>query len=205
MPSKEAILTVLKSLEGDSEQLPPMYSAIKINGKKLYELAREGKEVERTPRPVTIHRIDLVEYRQGCIVIDVACSKGTYIRTLCMDIGDRLGIPAVMSFLLRTSAGAFTLENAKTLEEIAEEKFDAMLPMDEVLGYMAALQLSPQEGSSFENGQQVRVKDLPKGDKVRVYCGPRFIGIARLSDDRARWIPEKVFHEEVPTGQESKR
>ena len=97
-----------------------MYSALKINGKKLYELAREGKTVERKPRPIRIHSINLIEYRQmeGLFTMDVTCSKGTYIRTLCHDIGEKLGCFGAMESLQRTRVGVFTLENALTLEQI---------------------------------------------------------------------------------------
>jgi tRNA pseudouridine 55 synthase len=111
----------VKSFIGDSMQLPPMYSAIKVNGVKLYELAREGIDIDRTPRLINIHSIDIVNVnREGKvrILFDVHCSKGTYIRTLCSDIGDRLGCGGHMSFLLRKRAGAFDLSTAITLEEL---------------------------------------------------------------------------------------
>ncbi len=193
MPTEEEIVAVLNSFEGDIEQLPPMYSAIKINGKKLYELAREGKEIERTPRPVRIHKITLIERRDDAIVIDVDCSKGTYIRTLCIDIGEKLGIPTVLSFLLRTRAGKFALDSAKTLEELAQLGENALLQMDQVLSDIPSVQLTTTDGIAFENGRTVGITKC-HANRVRVYIGDRFVGIARVSENGTRLIPEKVFH-----------
>lgn len=119
-PSENEVSAVLDSFRGDILQLPPMYSAIKKNGQKLYELARRGVEVERQPRPVTISLLDIVGVENGDIILRVVCSKGTYVRTLCNDIGEALGCGGVMSSLRRTRAGAFTLEDAVTIEEAAE-------------------------------------------------------------------------------------
>lgn len=193
MPTEEEVLRVLDSFEGDIEQLPPMYSAIKVNGKKLYELAREGKEIERKPRPVRIHKITLIERREDAIVIDVDCSKGTYIRTLCIDIGEKLGIPTVLSFLLRTKAGQFDIASAKTLEELAELGDAALIPMDRVLSDIPSVQLTPQDGIAFESGRTVGCAKCG-AKRVRVYIGDRFVGIARVSDHGTKLIPEKVFH-----------
>lgn len=196
MPSRADILRVLASLEGDIKQLPPMYSAIKVNGKKLYELAREGKEIERKPRPVRIHKIDLIERREDAIVIDVDCSKGTYIRTLCIDIGERLGIPTVLSFLLRTKAGGFDLASAHTLEELADLGEKALIPMDQAISDIPIVSLTSQEGIAFENGRTITVSQS-KASRVRVYIGSRFVGIGRIGGNGTILIPEKVFHADV--------
>lgn len=193
MPTEEEIISTLASFEGDIEQLPPMYSAIKINGQKLYELARQGKEIERTPRPVHIHKITLLEHRDDAIVIDVDCSKGTYIRTLCIDIGAQLGIPTVLSFLLRTKAGHFDLSSAMTLEELAKIGEDALIPMDQAIPDIPTVQLTTQDGIAFENGRTVSIKQCT-ANRVRVYREERFIGIARIAGNGTKLIPEKVFH-----------
>ena len=115
------IEAAIDAFRGDSMQLPPMYSALKVNGRKLYELAREGIEMDRSPRPIKIYSIDVVNINRDKkvrILFDVHCSKGTYIRTLCSDIGDKLGCGGHMSFLLRKKAGAFDLSEAITLEEL---------------------------------------------------------------------------------------
>ncbi|WP_167956750.1 tRNA pseudouridine(55) synthase TruB [Anaerosporobacter faecicola] len=119
--TKEQICEVIQSFVGDIMQIPPMYSALKVNGKKLYELAREGKVVERKPRPITIHDITIQDIilEQDCqeVHMTVSCSKGTYIRTLCHDIGEKLGCGGCMKSLIRTKVSQFTVENAITLEQ----------------------------------------------------------------------------------------
>ena len=116
--SKERVAEVINSFVGEIEQIPPMYSAVKKNGKKLYDLAREGVEIEREPRLVKIYSIDIVDISLPEAVIDVVCSKGTYIRSLCDDIGTRLGCGAVMSELRRTMTAGFTIDEAYTIEEL---------------------------------------------------------------------------------------
>lgn len=123
--SREEIIKVVKSFQGENMQIPPMYSAIKINGKKLYELARQGKEVERKERKINIYEINVLEFiSENEIKIDVLCSKGTYIRTLCNDIGAKLGCGGYMSSLLRTRAGNFFLENAIKIDEIKKFAYE---------------------------------------------------------------------------------
>ena len=120
--SREELRAAVFSFAGDYGQVPPMYSALKVNGKKLYELAREGKEVERKARQVKIHEIEILDCSLPVVKLRVACSKGTYIRTLCADIGARLGCGGTMQSLRRTAAGRFRLEDAVTLERVQEKK-----------------------------------------------------------------------------------
>ena len=117
--TQEQLLAVLASFIGPQLQLPPMYSAIKINGKKLYQLARQGVEVERTARPIEVYKLELLHYTETSFTVRVACSKGTYIRVLGEDLATALGTCGTMSFLLRTQVGAYTIEKAFTLQEIA--------------------------------------------------------------------------------------
>ena len=120
--TREALLGALAQFRGEIEQVPPMVSAVKVGGRRLYQLAREGVEVERQPRRVTISSLELVEFRPGAratAVFDVVCSKGTYIRTLCADLGRELGPGACLSFLLRTRSGSFHCALARTVEELA--------------------------------------------------------------------------------------
>ena len=132
---RERIETVLDRFRGDILQLPPMYSAIKIRGKKLYEIARRGGDVEREPRPITIHRLELTEPDEnGDWGLIVVCSKGTYIRTLCADIGDALGTGGCMSALRRVRCGDFTIEEAHTLEEIRSAPDAYILPVERITG-----------------------------------------------------------------------
>lgn len=117
---KEQLLGALESFKGDIEQIPPMYSAIKVGGKKLYEIARKGEEIERKPRKIHISKLNLLSETEGDYILDVACSKGTYVRTLCHDIGKKLGCGGCMSSLRRIKAGAFSLDKAHSLAEVQE-------------------------------------------------------------------------------------
>ena len=151
----------LISFRGEIEQVPPMYSAIQINGQRLYDIARRGGEVERKPRPVTIHELRLFGQTEGGdFLLDVACSKGTYVRTLCHDIGQRLGCGACLSSLRRTEVGTFRLEQAHTLEELiaaAEsgtiEKM--LLGVDTLFPGMAKLTASAEQERKIRCGNAV--------------------------------------------------
>jgi tRNA pseudouridine55 synthase len=162
--SKESVLKVLDQLKGEIEQTPPMYSAVKINGKKLYEYAREGKVIDRPSRKVTIHDIFLTsepvhdsEAGEVRFSFQVNCSKGTYVRTLAVQIGELLGYPAHMSYLRRVSSGAFTIDQAITLEELAElmeqgKVDDVLLPMEKALISLPKLEISDTVAEKVCNG-----------------------------------------------------
>lgn len=144
--TREELEAVLPRFRGEISQIPPMYSAVKVNGKKLYEIARKGGEVERKPRQVTISRLEVLGENAGDFRLDVVCSKGTYIRTLCHDIGQALGVGGVMSALRRTRAGGFSVENAYTLEQVqsaadAGRANDLLLPVDTLFSAAPALTL----------------------------------------------------------------
>ena len=153
-----ALDAVLDNFRGEIDQIPPMYSAIKVNGKKLYEIARKGREVERKARRISIFSLE----RRGCDrngdpVLEVSCSKGTYIRTLCHDIGAALGCGGCMSALRRTKAGAFTIEQAHTLEAVlaAAEKGEAerlLLPVDTLFAELKAVTLTAPQEKALRNG-----------------------------------------------------
>ena len=128
--SKEAIITGLQSFEGEGKQIPPMYSAISYQGQKLYKLARQGVEIEREPRTICIHSLKMVDYTGKQLIVDVECSKGTFIRTLSEDIAQYFGMVGTMSFLLRYRVGDFPLSTACTLEEIEEDYEQCILPME---------------------------------------------------------------------------
>ncbi len=120
--TEDTIKSVVSDFVGEISQTPPMYSAVKINGQKLYKLAREGKEIEREPRIITIHSIDVLDINltDNTVELDICCSKGTYIRTLCNDIGEKLGCGGYMASLVRTKSASFTIENSITLEEFEQ-------------------------------------------------------------------------------------
>ena len=143
----------LNAFRGDILQLPPMFSALKRDGKKLYELARKGIEVERAPRPVTISELELLEGGGGADYrLRVRCSKGTYIRTLCHDIGQALGCGGCMSALRRTQAAGFSLDQAVTLEDLQEKGAALLLPVDSYFADRPALTVGPEQEAKLRNG-----------------------------------------------------
>ncbi len=156
---KDDVLNILSEFTGEITQVPPMYSAVKIGGKKLYELAREGKTIERPKRNVTVYSIDLAEYdeKNNEYTIDVACSKGTYIRTLCDDIGARLGCGAVMTSLVRTAAAGFSLDMCRTLSELQflkenGELESAVIPVERAFESMSSVEINSVDAFYFCNG-----------------------------------------------------
>jgi len=184
--SQEAIEAACRRFTGEIDQVPPMHSALKKDGRALYEYARAGIEVERAPRRVTIHRIDVVEWQADRLVLDVRCSKGTYIRTLAEDIGEALGCGAHLGALRRTGSGALSVDQAVTLETLAalsEPERDAMLqPADALLSSWPELRLNEQDAGRFLSGLRRRTtwSDCPT---VRVY-GPEpraFLGSAHVT------------------------
>lgn len=140
--SREAFVALLmKSFVGEIQQIPPMYSAIKRNGQPLYKLARQGIEVDIAPRTITIHKLKVLMYCQESAMLEVTCSKGTYIRTLCQDIGRACGSSAYMSYLMRTASGSFTMETAVRLEQLAEAKDPSiyLISLNDALPEMPAI------------------------------------------------------------------
>lgn len=198
--SHDEIERAVKSFEGSYSQLPPMYSAIKKDGKKLYELARRGIEVERSPRDVNIHFINILNISESRVVFDVGCSKGTYIRTLCSDIGDRLGCGGHMAFLVRTKAGNFDIENALTLEEIKEMSQEGTLEkkltsIDEVLQNYDRVCLNEMDTKRFLNGGFVSVMNRAfiSSQKIRVYGHDgAFLALGKIVSDRNWGLSLKV-------------
>ncbi len=153
-------VAAIESFVGTYEQIPPMYSAIKINGKKLYELAREGKEVERKSRTVNIYGIDILKIEKDLISIKVRCSKGTYIRTLCSDIGDKLGVGATMTDLIRTESGVFNIENSIKLSYLkllndSNKISSVLLTMNDILNDYQKMSVSKKANKYLYNGNKV--------------------------------------------------
>ncbi len=189
--SRDELEAVLQCFRGDIMQIPPMYSALKINGQKLCDLARQGIEVEREPRPITVSRLELVEFDGTDGVIDVDCSSGTYIRTLIHDIGASLGTGAVMTSLCRTRACGFALLQCHTIEEVreADEKTLAswLLPVEKVFAPYARIDLDETQQRLYLNGVRLDADRLsgsvPKGERLRVYGGDTFYGLAEINGD----------------------
>lgn len=185
---------------GDIMQVPPMYSAVKIGGKKLYELARRGEEIERPSRLVTIHslRIQSANEPDGEFVIEVSCSKGTYIRTLCADIGDMLGCGAALTALVRTCAMGFELERCLTLEEIerrvaAGEREELLIPTERIFLTLPALHLNEDQTRRFLNGVKLAIDITDEGD-MRVYgANGAFLGLGTAEPGTGRMRVRKFF------------
>ncbi|MCF0137443.1 MAG: tRNA pseudouridine(55) synthase TruB [Oscillospiraceae bacterium] len=165
--SENDLKSVICEFTGDIQQIPPMYSAIKVNGKKLYELARKGESVERKPRSVNISRLELVGREEADFILDVCCSKGTYIRTLCNDIGDRLGCGGCMSSLRRIKAGAFSVTEAHSVEEIVQNPEKYVLPVDTLFSELPELTVNANDESRLRNGNVI--KSNSDDGKYRVY------------------------------------
>ena len=193
----ERLQAVLAQFTGDIKQIPPMYSAIKINGKKLYELARKGKEVERKPRPVTIRELELLGWPDGGedFRLHIRCSKGTYVRTLCHDIGQALGCGGCMSALRRTMAAGFTLRDARTLEEVQSVPDPAalLMPVDELFADRERLAVTAAVEKKVRNGMTAVFPDLAPGE-YRVYGQDgAFLALCRAQGGRLSTI--KSFFE----------
>ena len=200
--TEEQIREVIFSFQGDQLQIPPMYSALKVNGKKLYELAREGKEVERAARPITIHEIEILKEELPEITIRVSCSKGTYIRTLCHDIGEKLGCGAAMETLLRTKVGRFTLDDAITLAQTEEAVRNGVieqriLGIEEILAEYPRVCCTKEGDRLLANGNplvQALVNAEEKDGWIRM-CNSEgsFAGVYQWDEKRDRYFPVKMF------------
>ena len=172
--TREEVQAALRQFLGPIEQIPPMYSAIKINGQKLYELARRGQEVERKPRSITIPELELLEGADADYLLRVRCSKGTYVRTLCHDLGRALGCGGCMSSLRRTRAGSFTLSQAVTMQQVlnfaAEQAPQALLmPVDAVFSMHPPLIVTMGQAAKLKNGAQIKDWQFRPGT-YRVYA-----------------------------------
>lgn len=216
--SAEQVKEMLSHFVGELQQVPPMYSALKVGGKKLYELAREGKEVERKARPITIYELELLKAEHPEYEIRVVCSKGTYIRTLCHDIGQALSCGAVMTSLVRSRVGEFRLKDAKTLDELQEladqgRLQEAVIPVEEMFHALPAIQVSDGAQKALLNGNQLKRSEVWAKEEAgttgkipgefpvdqgeyRVYgMDSRFCAIYRYEGDRRLFIPVKMFLE----------
>ncbi len=201
---EEQVRQAVMSFVGDYMQVPPMYSALKVDGKKLYGLARAGKEVERQARPVVIYEIEILEMNLPVVKMRVACSKGTYIRTLCADIGDALGCGGTMKSLQRTRVGCFSLPEAVTLQELEQirdtEGLESVVrPADSVFMECPALHIKPEfirlleNGNAFYADQTMEGTVFSSGEWVRVYRGECFTGIYTYDAGRRWYKPVKMF------------
>lgn len=193
----------IRGFIGEYDQVPPMYSALKVNGKKLYELAREGKTVERKARRVRIHDIRIVRMELPRAEIEITCSKGTYIRTLCHDIGERLGIGGCMETLVRTRSGPFEIEESYRLEELQEktekgELSQMLIPIDVLFSQYQKVQIRQELEARLKNGNpfsipgmQTRFSDQ---EYVRVYdSAGNFTAIYKYMQENCQFRTVKMF------------
>lgn len=209
--TKESVCTCIESFVGEQMQIPPMYSALKINGKKLYELAREGKTVERKARPVTFYQINILSMNLPHVKLEVTCSKGTYIRTLCHDIGEKLGCGGCMEYLVRSRVGRFGLDTALTLKQIEEirskeleqnmqtEVFSFVHSVEELFEQLPAVRVAENCDKALYNGNSFRYhRQLDDGQEVRMYTSNNeFIGIYRYEKHKNMFHIVKMFYERV--------
>ena len=197
---KDEFLAVMNTFKGEIDQVPPMYSALKVNGKKLYDLAREGIEIERKKRKVNIYDIDLLDFDFPRAKIRVTCSKGTYIRTLVDDIGEKLGTFAYVDNLVRARVGEFDIKEAIKSEDILEISREDLLkklyPIDIALKNFEKIVLDKSYLEKLINGQVVEV-EKNYGKIIRVYCEDEFLGLGNNygENDKNFLKMEKVFYE----------
>ena len=196
-PSEQELEAVLAQFRGEQTQIPPMYSAIKVKGRKLYDIARRGGEVERAPRSVTVDKLTLAGREGDDFVIDVTCSAGTYIRTLCHDIGQALGCGACMAQLRRLASGSYSVQNASSIAEIAARASEGtaaglLLPVDSVFADLGKLPVGEQEAFRIRCGGAVPVEGEDR--RVRVYDpSGEFLMVGRVENGLLK--TEKSFFE----------
>ena len=210
--SEQEIKEAIFSFVGEYDQIPPMYSAIKVNGKKLYELAREGIEIERQPRPVTIHSIEILSIELPYVRMKILCGKGTYIRSLCRDIGDKLGCGGIMDKLIRRSVNAtetgkvFTVEDALRLDQIEElvhtnRISEYILPIDEMFPLCDKCRVTEEGHKKLMNGNILKERDFADGCPVKeddklclVYdMEDNFTATYQYRSDMRAWKADKMF------------
>ena len=215
--SREQLEAKLALFRGSIQQVPPMYSAVKCQGKPLYELARVGITVERKSRLVQIHRLELVDWQPPVVTVEVVCGKGTYIRSLAHDLGQALGCGAYLKNLIRSRYGLFDVRDAISELQL-EDAFrygywqDFVYPIDSVLSHWAAVVVSDDVGRKIRNGRPLELGDVGEGEgrvylkqylpdwsssesRCRVYAlDGHFLGVLRFDAEKRQWQPEKVFH-----------
>lgn len=202
----EEIETALRRFVGTIRQIPPMYSALHHGGRRLYELARKGVEVEREPREVQVHSLVLESVELPSFAIRVVCGRGTYVRTLCRDLGETLGPGAALERLVRTRVGPYTLGDAVPWALVRDARdpayfWDRLLPPDSALGHLPSVRLAPTDGEAALHG---RVVPVPAADAegrgiVRLYVDDgEFLGVGRVLEGGTHVKPERILHGDRP-------
>ena len=200
--TKAQVNEILPTFTGKILQKPPAFSALKHQGKRLYELARAGIEVETNAREVIVYRLELLEWNPPCLIIEVECGKGTYIRSIAHDIGQSLGCGAHISALIRTNYGPFNIEDSISLPQL-EDAFnheywqELLYPMDIVINDWIAVIVTPEQERDILNGRTLQRPVDNTETRCRAYSSDgRFLAILRSLPDKATWQPDKVFHNE---------
>lgn len=202
----ERIKEIIMGFVGEYDQIPPMYSALKVDGKKLCDLARKGIEVERKPRRVTIKEIEILSFELPVVRLRVVCSRGTYIRTLCQDIGEQAGCGGCMKSLVRTRVERFRLEDALTISQVQELKdqkrlSEAVIGVDTVFSDCPALHVKPEWRKLVDNGNEFHAQNTEEnmiyapGEWIRVYLEEEFAGIYAWHTEAKCYRPVKIFRQ----------
>ncbi len=192
------LLAALDAFRGEMMQVPPAYSAIRIDGKRAYDLARKGEMVAMEARPVTILALELVAFAFPLVTLDVRCSKGTYIRSLARDIGVALGMGGCVTALRRTSTGGWPAVMMVTLEQLEAQREACLLPMAHWLRHMRQLQLPQDQARRFLHGQRLQMPEMAAGEPaqdVALFCGQTFLGSGRLESGMRQMVlhPAKIL------------
>jgi tRNA pseudouridine55 synthase len=196
--TSQQLSAALAKFRGPIEQLPPMYSAVKVGGQPLYRLARKGQSVERPARTVTIHQLDLLSWQDTILTLRIHCSSGTYIRSIAHDLGQELECGAFLAALRRTETGRFSLEDAVPLSQLSQNDWRSHLqPTDSAVGHLPRLELTSSEALTLYHGQAIpRRPDQPVDALVRAYDGrSRFVGV--VAGDAQSWRAKKILYQPV--------
>lgn len=200
--SEKDILSALPKFSGEIMQVPPMYSAVSVGGKRLYELARKGIEIEREPRKIEVFSLGLISFdekeKKGGLYIE--CSKGTYIRTLIEDIAESFGAVATMIALCRVKASGFDISECVTLEELSamDDFSEVITPIERVFSYLPKVTLNEAQTRMYKNGIRLslsRIKNLPQGECLAVFGGKEFLGTALADREKGELIIAKNFYD----------
>ena len=193
IPSLSELQGMIPQFTGLISQIPPAYSAVKIKGKAAYELARKGKDAERSARPARVDSIEIIEQTADeSFLLRVRCGRGVYMRTLCFDLGNALNSLAHMRFLVRTRSGFFTIDRSCTLEALQKHTFSLLIPIDRPIDHLPMARVSPLYERKIRSGNAMAVFDQIDeeaygGGVTRVYCGETFAGLARWKDGALRF------------------
>ena len=185
MPTADELNATLKNFVGEIEQTPPKFSAIKIHGRKAYDLARKNLDFEMPSRRVKIFRLELVDLEKNSATIEIDCGKGTYVRSLAIDIGERLNLPATLKNLIRLRVGNFELKNSLTFDEIKKIGANCLLPIENCLEHLPTFELNEKRIRAFMNGLPTTIH-APDEKFLRIISGGKFLGVGRIERGELR-------------------